>query len=290
MVHATSEIDRLAEGEHISTPPPTVVHGEGEIASLARSFDVLVQRLNAAYDEILALHRRSMHKADQLATVGEMAAGMAHEIKNPVTGIHAALQVILREESPDSEHYDIFREMLVQLDRIDGAVNDLLCFSREDPPDIREINIKTILEKTVLLVQPMLRELPVTIDLRCDSENDVIEADGKQLQQVVWNLIMNAMQAIPDRGTITIRTQLSGNLMDIIIHDSGVGIPKDLQSIVFKPFYTSKHKGTGLGLTICSRIVQQHGGSILIDSSPGEGTTVRVRIPVRQPRRSAHAR
>jgi signal transduction histidine kinase len=270
------QIPKLQRGELLPDIRDREATGGDEIMALATSFQNLVQRLNAAYAELVEVHDSQLERADQLATVGEMAASIAHEIKNPVTGIKAALQVMLRKIDTEDTHREILDEMIVQLDRITHAVNDLLSYARNTPPTLEAVVIAAMVEKTVSLLQPQLRTYDIELQVEDSSYVREIQADPKQVQQVLWNIMLNAVQAMTGGGTLTVNTMLERRHLVIEITDTGRGIPPEDAEKIFKPFFTTKCKGTGLGMSISRRIMQQHGGEIQLRSEPGKGTTVRL--------------
>ncbi|PLX23465.1 MAG: hypothetical protein C0600_14775 [Ignavibacteria bacterium] len=255
-----------------------------EIGSLEQSFRNLIERLNKAYEELVELHGKQLERADQLASAGEMAASIAHEIKNPVSGVKAALQVFLRKTAKSDSKREIIDEMIVQLDRINNAVNDLLSYARIAPPEFSKIFIVDVLNRTIAMLQPELdaRKVELQMDLLLEKEHR-IEGDQQQVQQVIWNIMLNAVQSMSDGGTLGVRMDQTNGETTITISDKGRGIPAGMLERIYKPFYTTKSKGSGLGMTIARRIMQQHGGGIHVQSKEKHGTTVRLIFPDTQP-------
>ena len=253
----------------------------------------MVDRLEAARSEIEAYHRERLDRAERLATMGELAASLAHEIKNPLAGIDGAIQV-MADELPDTDsRKEIMLEVLSQVRRLDKTVRDLLAFARPGRPDVAPCDLHRVLDRTLLLVagDPEAKRVRVMRNYREDLPR--LEADGKQLGQVFLNLILNAVQAMPDGGQVRIGTTLrgagggngagplpAGAEVEVEIADDGPGIPAHLRDEIFKPFVTNKHRGTGLGLSVSRRIVEDHGGRITVECPPGGGTTFRVVLPV----------
>jgi signal transduction histidine kinase len=275
------EIGHLGTGARLLFPEFAVPRSRDEIAGLSRDFNSLVERLSAAYAELSRLHQTRLEQADRLASVGQMAAGMAHEIKNPVAGILGALQVF-EADMPDSDpRREILAEMKLQLERINHAVNDLLAFARPTPPRFERMQVDGMIERTLTLFRPQLKNTHITLTTSLEDGGVSILADRKQLQQVLWNVLLNAVQAMGTDGVLTIAARRVDGRIDVLVDDTGKGIPADQMEKIFEPFYTTKHKGTGLGMTISKQIMDQHGGSITVASTVGRGTTVCLELPIR---------
>ncbi len=279
--HVERQIILPERGEHLSLPTIAEQRKKDEIGDLSRAFNGLVKRLNEANTKLQALHLAQLEKADRIATVGEMAASLAHEIKNPVAGVLGALQVFDSETAENDPRKELLGEMMTQLNRINQAVNDLLSYARPTFPVYSRININDVIEKTVLLISQQLTGKTIDITLNLTATHGEIIADMKMMQQLFWNLASNGLQAMGTSGTLTCSTSREDSVVTIEIRDTGPGIPPENLERVFQPFFTTKHKGTGLGLAICKRIVEQHRGTIEIASLPGKGTTVIVTLPTK---------
>lgn len=219
--------------------------------------------------------------AEHLAHIGQLAASLAHEIKNPLAGISGAIEVI-RDNMPVSDgRRPILHEVLRQIARLDGTVKDLLVYARPRPPRFAACN----LDRLVLRVIAVLREDPglrsVQFELEGVSESIAIQADESQMEQVLINLVQNAVQATRDTGRVRVAMRADDEHVTLYVEDHGHGMSDDTCRRAFEPFFTMKSKGTGLGLPICKRIVEAHDGSISISSVVGRGTTVTVRLPRR---------
>lgn len=219
-------------------------------------------------------------RAQHLAEIGQLAASLAHEIKNPLAGISGAIQIMREAMEPDDPHRPIAGEILNQIKRLDATVKDLLHYARPAPLKFKECLLPDVVGRvlTLLREEPALRH--VQIETQHRSHDLVVFADDGQLEQVVMNLVLNAAHATEHGGTIVVRTDASGGAARLIVRDTGVGMSEDVQRRAFEAFYTTKAKGTGLGLSICRHIVDAHGGTIEIQSEPGEGTSVTVELPL----------
>ena len=269
----TGAIVQLPLSEHISRT-------HDEIVDLDIGFNKVVQSLNEAYKKIFTLHKIQLGYADRLASTGEIAASVAHEIKNPIAGIVGALQIIKKDYPESNPKHEIIDEMLSQLARMNQSINDLLSYARPKPPELSSVRVHEIVERTLTLLSHLLEKNNITIETHLNASDARIFADTKQIQQVLWNILLNAVQAIEKDGIISISTLKQGDNVHIVVKDSGAGISDEHRSNIFKPFYTTKHKGTGLGLPICKQIIEEHRGNIVIDTIVGAGTTVKITLPL----------
>ncbi len=251
-----------------------------EISDLITTFNTLVERLNEAHGRLHQLHHEQLEHADRLATTGEMAASMAHEIRNPLAGVLGALQVIDSDLADVDPNKPILQEMMVQMERMNLAVNDLLSYARPSPPRFDLTDLNGIIDRTVSIMTSQALKKNVTVDLSLDRELPRLTADRKLLQQLLWNVILNAVQAADDGGRVSVATEGGNGSVTVTVRDTGKGIAPAERENIFRPFYTTKHQGTGLGLTISRRIVEQHHGTISLESGDQAGTTCRVRLPV----------
>ncbi|NOK36954.1 GAF domain-containing protein [Corallococcus exercitus] len=229
-----------------------------------------------------------IRERDRLAALGEMAAGLAHEIRNPLGAIKGAAQCLDPKRLPgeDGEFLDVIVE---EVNRLNGVVTAFLDYSRPLKQSFGPTDLNEVVTRTMRLIQndmPATADLAVELDLRLPRA----EGDAEQLKQVLINLVQNAVQALgPQPGRITVRTEkperfgdfrsAAGEFVEVRVSDNGPGIPADQQPHIFVPFFTTKQKGTGLGLAICQRIVKNHGGSISVQSKVGEGTAFIIRLP-----------
>jgi signal transduction histidine kinase len=227
---------------------------------------------------------RKLFHADKLSTIGELAAGVAHEIRNPLTAIRSTAQYVRRDLS--GEKQTLIDGVIEEVDRINRIIEGLLSFSRMSDLQITDVGIEEILDQTLLLLDPELRHHEITVQRHSHLIVPQIPADASQLKQVFLNILLNSIQAMPNGGTVTITTtdivKQKSACVCVTISDTGPGIPEhDLQK-VFNPFYTTKEAGTGLGLSIAYGIVSKHGGEVEIESTAegsNTGTAVSVWLP-----------
>ncbi len=227
---------------------------------------------------------RRLFRADSLATMGELAAGAAHEIRNPLTSIRSAAQ-FLRKELPEGRR-PMMDGIIEEVDRIDRIIQGLLSFSKSSELHLDELDLRDVLDQTLLLLEPEFRKHAIEVRRNFQDADTRISADPSQLKQVFLNIILNSIQAMPSGGILTLTIANVTNSSDtkmVMIQDTGEGIPEQNIARLFDPFFTTKETGTGLGLSISYGIVSRHGGEIEIRSSttgPQRGTTVTIMLPV----------
>ena len=220
-----------------------------------------------------------LKEVSHLANVGELAASLAHEIKNPLAGISGAIQVIRIALDPDDPRREIITEILSQIDRLDRTVRDLLIYAKPKPPSRTPKDLSKVVQRTLkfLRQEPALRGIRIRCrGLECDAGARI---DESQIEQVISNLILNAADACEQGGDVTISLTSDREVVRIEIADTGQGMTYESVDRAFEPFFSTKVKGTGLGLAICKRIIEAHHGLIAIDSVEGKGTQVRIELP-----------
>jgi two-component system, NtrC family, sensor kinase len=258
-------------------------HGKDEIGRLINSFDSMVGRLDRAKKELEAFHFQQMERADRLASVGEMAAGIAHEIKNPLTGIAAAITVLKDDFPPEDDRVGIINEVLEQISRLDKTVNDLLFFGKPTKAEPTCADINSALKKILAFAAQHRGGKNIEKKLELQENLPAVYVDPKQIQQVFLNLFLNAVQAMQQGGTLTVQSGLvkrnGVDMVQVHVKDTGQGIPPQILEKIFVPFFTTKAQGTGLGLPICHRLIEQHGGHLSVVSEDGKGTTFTVELP-----------
>jgi two-component system, LuxR family, sensor kinase FixL len=213
-----------------------------------------------------------------LAKLGEMAAVIAHEVKNPLAGIRGAMQVMGRRMATESPDAEITREIVRRIDSLDAMMKDMLLFARPPQPKRIPIDVVPLVEVTASLLRedPALRD----IDVRVEGAAPPVSADAEMLKMVFLNLLVNGVHAMNGRGTLRVEiTQVNGSCR-ITFADTGPGMPPDVRAKIFTPFFTTKSRGTGLGLPTAKRFVEAHDGEIAIDCPPAGGTVVEVTLPL----------
>jgi len=275
------------------------IRGKDEVDSLAAEFNQMADRLRDLYDRLVKEQQerlnleRSLRQSDKLASVGQLAAGLAHEIGTPLNIIGGRAEFLLRRpRSPEeiSENLQIIRS---QIDRIAGIVRQLLEFSRRREPAFRSVELAFLLNKVTGLLEHKIVEKNVRVKIDVDETLPSLQADPDQLQQVFINLFLNSLQALQPGGAIKIRAaaveEAANGAPDrqrrkirIEFEDNGAGIPPERLGQVFDPFFTTKDvgEGTGLGLSVSYGIVRDHGGEIRVESRPAEFTRFTIDLPL----------
>ncbi len=233
--------------------------------------------------------QETLQRAEQMKLVGEWAAGLAHEIKNPLAGIKVSVQVLREEPNISEEDRAIASKAVDEIGRIESLIRSLLDFARPPKPQLMAVDLNDIIDKILsfgLKDPSLLSNVTAAIDISKDFDEHLPEtlADPMQLKQAFLNLMLNAIQAMPNGGTLTVRTSYDEKqgFIRITISDTGTGMDKQTLDKVFEPFFTTKAKGTGLGLAITQRLIEQQGGQIHVESTPGTGTLFTILLKAEQ--------
>lgn len=223
--------------------------------------------------------QKAVERTEQLAAVGELAASIAHEVRNPLAGMKGAMEVLLRSFAVDAQQREVMGEVVAQIVRLENLVRDLLTFARPQILSRQPVQLHALLERALRLVQDEAGMNGIHVVRDFPPGTGTVLGDAQQLEQVFLNLIHNAIQAMEDGGTLELTTRAEPERVAIAFRDSGRGIPPGVLPNIFQPFFTTKHRGSGLGLSIVRKIVEAHGGAIWVDSEPGKGTTATVTLP-----------
>ena len=232
--------------------------------------------------EIERLHRTQMSRAEHMATLGEMATGLAHEIRNPLAGIAGVIEIIGRDLPTTSPARAVVKDVRQEIARINRIVTDLLQTARPHPPKVRKSDLNTTVEHAVMLGRQQGLAKAVEVTLRKNPSLPEVEHDSDQIHQVLLNLLLNALQAIDQNGKIAVTVERGQDAAVIEVADNGRGISPELLPNIFRPFFTTKGDGTGLGLSLARRIVEDHQGRIDVTSTVGKGTTFAVILPLQR--------
>jgi signal transduction histidine kinase len=251
-----------------------------ELGVAARCFDATLAALRRSQAELEAFYRERMVRADRFAAVGEMATGLAHEIKNPLAGLSGALELLAEDLAGHPRHLEVVGEMQHQVRRLANTMESLLSFARPPKAHLRAIDVNATVEKVLFLIRQQCRGGCVAVDPRLAQEIPPVLADPGQLEQVLLNICLNACQAMgpQGQGKLVVRTQGGDGTVSVEVQDSGPGIPQEVRAHVFKPFFTTKREGNGLGLAISARILAEHGGHIGYRCPPEGGTIFTVTL------------
>ena len=256
-----------------------------EIGDLGRNFNHMLQQLRESRQEIEVLHRTQMSRAEHLATLGELAAGLAHEIRNPLAGIAGVIEIIGRDLPSTSPARAVIKDVRQEITQINRIVTDLLETARPHPPQVCLSDLNITVEHAVMLARQQVLSKPITIELQKDTNLPDIEHDSDQIHQVLLNLLLNAVQAMDTARAGYIRVDVGSRdgCASVAVNDTGRSISPQHIANIFRPFYTTKGNGTGLGLSLARRIVEEHHGRIEVSSVVGRGSRFEVLIPFRVP-------
>ena len=249
----------------------TTVETNDEVGELAKCFNTMIGSLAASQNALI--------RSERLAAVGQFAAGVAHEIRNPLTSIKMTVQLLRKAEEADVEALDL---MLNELERLELCIDELLSFARPLSLACEESRVQDLLDDTLALLARQLDHAHVEIVREYEDGLPAAYIDRNKLKQVFVNLILNALQAMPRQGQLTVRARSLDDPARLRVEfcDTGAGIPADVADKVFDPFFTTRENGTGLGLALARAVVEEHGGDIGLTTGP-HGTTFWVQVPVR---------
>jgi hypothetical protein len=235
------------------------------------------------------VHDAEMVHAEHLATLGELAAGVAHEIRNPLAGIAGAIEIITKEFPADHPDREVLEDLRQEVRRIEKTLDDLLVYARPKPPLFGRANLKETVARTLQLARQQTGNKKVDFSIQIPASLPPFLVDSEQLHQVLLNLVLNGIQAIELEGRISIEAKAceadGPNLpgyIEIAVSDTGAGIPAEHLERIFRPFYTTKRGGTGLGLSLCRRILVAHGGALSAESQLKQGSRFTIRLPRRE--------
>jgi len=255
----------------------------GEIGVLCQAIDQMADAVVQRERESKAAARQQFSRSEKLASLGRLAAGVAHEINNPLTGVLTFAHLMREKPNMDDQDREDLELIIRETTRAAEIVRGLLDFARERAAIKEPLCINDVVQRTIRLIrnQKLFDRIEIREELAVDLPE--IEGDMNQLQQVMLNLSLNACEAMPAGGLLTIHTQQQGDHVQVQISDTGCGIPSALFDKVLEPFFTTKPvgKGTGLGLSVTYGIVQQHGGTLEFESEENRGTTFTITLPAR---------
>jgi len=224
-------------------------------------------------------------RSEKLAALGQLAAGIAHEIRNPLTSINILIHSLTKNFPSEDSHREDLNVIEEEIDRINQILDRFLRFAKPAPPLLERTEVASIFEETLQLIRPRMEKQRVHVQKELQ-DLPMILMDREQIKQVALNLLLNAVQAMPKGGTLMLRGQNSkdGQWITISIQDSGVGVPNEDMNKLFDPFFSTKEGGIGLGLSIAHRIIDQHHGKIEVESDPGKGTLFTIWLPIHNER------
>jgi hypothetical protein len=257
---------------------------QDEFGDLAHSFNHMVHRLKLANQKIEELHEQQIERAGHLASLGELAAGLAHEIKNPIAGIKGSLEIIRDRTPEDDPQREIFSEILKQTGKIYAIIQDLLDYAKPKELAIQPVNPNEYVQEAIQMARAQTQDKDIKFCFSGLDRDITVHCDSDKLQGVILNLLLNSIAFIETQGEVDVSLELpAGDVLEMRIADTGAGIKPENLGKIFQPFFTTRRQGTGLGLSICKQIVEAHQGRISVESRIREGTTVTLILPLEPP-------
>jgi signal transduction histidine kinase len=251
-----------------------------ELQRTAEGLEESCNKLQAQSERIIAIEEQ-LRRSEKLSTLGEMAAVLAHEIRNPLGSIRGTAEILRDDYRPGDPKHEFIEIQIKETERLNHVVEDFLRMARQQPLEMYDCSIREELETIVTLVAKDALDRGVTLRLEPIESDALVMGDGEKLRQAFLNIVINALQATPAGGSVSIALNKIGSAYEISFRDSGSGITPDNLQRIFEPFYTTKKDGTGLGLAVTRKIIEAHGGRLDIESEAGRGTTVSVNLPMR---------
>jgi signal transduction histidine kinase len=245
MVELQEQIARVGNGEFDAEV--SFAKRNDEIGDLGRNFNRMVQQLRESRDEIERLHQTQISRAEHLATLGELAAGLAHEIRNPLAGIAGVIEIVGRDLPTTSPARGVVKDVRLEIAQINRILTDLLETARPRVPEMRASDLNTTIEHAIMLVRQQVISKPITIDLQKSPDLPEVEHDSDQIHQVLLNLLLNAVQAIEAKGSVSVEIASRDNFAVVTVTDNGRGIPHEILPNIFRPFFTQKGMAPGSG-------------------------------------------
>jgi len=255
------------------------VRNARQVARIQRFNEELEVRIKQATRELESANQQLV-KNERLAFLGEMAAIVAHEIRNPLTAVKGFAQRI-RRKTEGNAPVDRYCGIIVEeVDRLDAVIADVLDYARRAEPKRQEVDLAQVLRQTIDIIGAELDQGRYALSVELNDDLPRLQGDPDQLKQVFLNICQNALKAMPEGGALGIEATCQPGAICVSIRDTGKGIPESLREKIFQPFFTTRSQGTGLGLSLAQQIVEDHGGTISLESVVGEGTTFRILLPV----------
>lgn len=250
-----------------------------ELQKTARGLEASYRQLQQQSEHILAVEEQ-LRRAEKLSTLGEMAAVLAHEIRNPLGSIRGTAEILKDDYPVGTPKHEFIDIQIKETERLNNVVEDFLRMARQQPLAISNCSIIEELETIVKLTENQARLGNISIITAFQNRDLMVKADGEKLRQAFLNIMINALQATPPGGTVKLAAERIQGSCLITFSDSGAGVDRQLLEKIYEPFFTTKSDGTGLGLAITRKIIEGHGGTIAIESEPGKGTTVSINLPL----------
>ncbi len=270
---------RIIEG-HLSAA--MIYDDDGNEAATVGSFVDLTERIEM--ERALSKTQEQLLHSEKLAAMGRLTSQVAHELNNPLYGIMNTLELLKSEVPPENKRRKLLDMSLSEIVRLADMLKKMLSFSKPEQEIKKRVNVTTIVDEILMLHEKQLQEYSIKISTDFEADLEDVYASSNQLRQVFLNMVSNARDAMPEGGTLTVKTDSGNGFVNIRFADTGVGIAEDDLSKIFDSFFTTKSsvKGVGLGLSVCYGFIKDHGGDIKVESTPGEGTQFIISLPIQQ--------
>ncbi len=224
--------------------------------------------------------RRNMERMERLASLGRLSAGIAHEVRNPLTGVSLLLDELHDRLLAKPNDQELIRQALKEIERLDTLITELLNFASASRPCLERGDVAEVLQEILLLVRKQCDKAGIEVVETLPTSLPAFPLDRDKLKQAFLNLLTNAIESMPGGGTLSLSAASREGELRLSIRDTGEGIPADRLPLIFEPFYTSRREGTGLGLSITHNIISDHGGRIEVESRPGQGSVFHLIFPI----------
>jgi signal transduction histidine kinase len=255
-----------------------------EVGELGRSYNSMIERLEQRQRELDEAHQRELDQAHRLASIGELAGSLAHEIRNPFGGISGAMEILKGDDRMDATKREILEEVVKQIRRLEKLTKDLLDYAKPVVPALRLSDVNELLDQAIFLVELGEKDSRIQVERHYDPRLPRVDLDPEQIQQVCLNILLNAIQAVENGGNIRVTTSRHRDgereSVSVDFEDNGAGMSPEILKKALRPFFTTKAKGTGLGLSIAREIMRSHGGSLELQSDVGRGTRITLLFPL----------
>jgi two-component system NtrC family sensor kinase len=280
LLELRAKIARLRSGD--LTVNVSFADRDDEIGQLGRNFNEMVGQLRENRDEIQRLHQAQISSAEHLVSLGELAAGLAHELRNPLAGIAGVLEIMARDLPGLSPAREVLGEARKEVASLNQFLSDLLTCAKPRTPQLVPADLNETIEHAVNMAHQQVLNIPIQITFIRSEGLPYVEHDVVQINQVLLNLLLNAIQSISGEGEIHVRVRRDDGAVGIEVSDTGQGIPPEHFGNIFRPFFTTRGKGTGLGLSLAQRVVREHGGRIDVTSTWMKGSQFVLWLPLSQ--------
>lgn len=249
-----------------------------ELQKTAEGLEESYRKLQEQSEHILAVEEQ-LRRSEKLSTLGEMAAVLAHEIRNPLGSIRGTAEILKDDYPPGTPKHEFIEIQIKETERLNNVVEDFLRMARQQPLEMSSCSIADELETIVKLTESQAKAAKVLITTSFTDREIIAKGDGEKLRQAFLNIMINAIQATQEGGAVKIEANRTQSGCEITVSDNGAGVDKQILDRIFEPFFTTKKDGTGLGLAITKKIIEAHGGALGIESLPEKGTRVTVKLP-----------